>query len=51
MGLKSGLSVAPKFTLVSPNEGSEGGTLVTFTVHGVGTSDTITSSVAGTVVS
>ena len=51
VGVKSGLSVTPKFTQVSPNEGSEGGTLVTFTVLGVGTADTITSSVAGSVVS
>ena len=51
VGVKSGLSVTPKFTLVAPNTGSEGGTLLTFTVLGVGTADTITSSVSGTVVS
>ena len=51
VGIKSGLSVAPKFTLVSPNVGSEGGTLLTYPVLGVGTADTITSTTAGAVVS
>ena len=51
MGAKSGLSVTPKFTQVSPNDGSEGGTLVTFTVVGVGTADAVSASVPGTIVS
>ena len=49
-GVKT-VTIEPKLTQVSPQAGSKAGTEITFTTIGVGRSDEITSSLAGTVVS
>ena len=49
-GVKT-VTIEPKMTQVSPQAGSKAGTEITFTTIGVGRSDEITSSLAGTVVS
>lgn len=33
----AGITLEPKITKITPNAGSAGGTLITATVHGVGT--------------